>query len=299
MSIFTQLNEAVIYAKAHPEEVIVWSEDHESSYDLELFKKNFKGDVSLLMTPADVCMGEWELNSEYKIQEKEFSLIDGYWDKKIFALRGKTFLSLLDSNGKMNLTFSPELDVRGLPIPLLKGKGVPALFLDRDGVIIHDSGYVHKKEDVKIYEDVIPLIQWANRQNWKVCVLTNQAGIAYGKFGPDEVETLHHYINNVLEKEGAMIDGWYACPYVRSVKSISSFNFDSVRRKPNPGMLLDACQDFSIDVKKSVMVGDKESDVLYFHGPEYLLVRRQYDLASAQAPIFSSLAEIQDYLSKK
>lgn len=299
MSIFTQLNEAVIFAQAHPEEVLIWSEDHESSYDLELFKNNFRGDVSILMTAADVCMGDWELDSEFKIQEKEFSLIDGYWDKKIYALRGKTFLALLDSNGKINLKLAAHLDLRGVPVSQLKPSSVPALFLDRDGVIIHDSGYVHKIEDVKIYEDVIPLIQWANRQGWKVCVLTNQAGVAYGKFGPEEVDRVHHHINNLLEKEGAVIDGWYACPYVRSAKSLSSFNFDSVRRKPNPGMMLDACQDFAIDVKRSVMVGDKESDVLTIKGPDYLLVRRQYDLSSAQGAIFSSLAEITAYLSKK
>lgn len=299
MSIFSKLNEAVTFAHAHPEEVMVWAEDKDQNYDLELFKNNFVGDVSILLTAADVCMGDWELDSNGHIVEKDFSMIDGYWNKFIYAFKAKTFLTLLDEEGHINFSQAPHFDIRGLPVPRKFENAVPALFLDRDGVIIHDTGYVHKKEDVRLYEDVIPLIQFANRKGWKVCCLTNQAGVAYGKFGIEEVDALHQYIDELLRKEGALIDGWYACPYVRSTKSISSFNFDSIRRKPNPGLLLDACDHFSIDVKKSYMIGDKESDVLGINGPEYLLVRRQYDLASAQAPIFSSLAEIQDYISKK
>ena len=299
MSIFSKLNEAVTYARLHPEEVIVWAEDKDQTYDLELFKSNFIGDVSILLTAADVCMGDWELIEGGKLIEKEFSLIDGYWNKFIYAFKGKTFLALLNEDGHIDFSQAPNLDTRALPIPRRLENAVPALFLDRDGVIIHDSGYVYKKEDVRLYEDVIPLIQFANKNGWKVCCLTNQAGVAYGKFGIEEVDSLHQYIDELLQKDGAYIDGWYACPYVRSAKSISSFNFDSIRRKPNPGLLLDACDNFSIDVKRSFMIGDKESDVLGMKGPEYLLVRRQYDLASAQAPIFSSLAEIQEYISKK
>lgn len=299
MSIFHQFNEASLYARNHPEDFMVWIEDNQQNFDLELFLKSAKGDVSIVMVAADVCEGDWELGPQGEIAEKEFSLIDGYWHRQIYALKGKNFLSLVDDEGKIDLRLGNHLDVRGIPTPFLQKDPRPALFLDRDGVIIHDTGYVHKKEDVKIYEDVIPLIQWANQKDWKVCVLTNQAGVAYGTFGVEEVEAVHGYINDLLAKEGAKIDGWYACPYVRSTKSLSSFNFESVRRKPNPGLMLDACLDFSIDVKKSVMVGDKESDVLELKGPEYLLVKRQYDLSFAQAPIFSSLAEIQNYLAKK
>lgn len=299
MHIFHKFNEAAIFAENHPDDLMVWVEDTEQNFDFELFLKNAKGDVSVLMVAADACEGHWQLGSQGEISEKDFSLIDGYWHKQIFAFKGKQFLSLIDESGKIDLRLGSHLDLRGIPVPYLKNNPVPALFLDRDGVIIHDTGYVHKKEDVKIYDDVIPLIQWANHLGWRVCVLTNQAGIAYGKFGIEAVESIHAHINDLLSKEGAIIDGWYACPYVRSVKSISSFNFDSVRRKPHPGLLLDACFDFSIDAKKSVMIGDKDSDVLMLGGPEYLLVKRQYDLSFAQAPIFSSLNEIHAYLAKK
>jgi len=299
MNIFHQINEALLFAQNHPEEILVWIEDNEFDFDLDFFSQNVKGDVSILMVPADVCQGDCDLGPQGEILEKELSLIDGYTQKKIYALKGQYFLSLLNDEGRIDCGLNKALRLRGVVTPTLKKNPTPALFLDRDGIIIHDSGYVHTKEEVKIYDDVTSLIKWANQKKWKVCVLTNQAGIAYGTFDIDTMESLHLYISEILFKEGAQIDRWYACPYVRSEKSRGLYNFDSVRRKPNPGLLLDACSDFSIDIKKSIMVGDKVSDVLNISGPEYLLVKRQYDLSKAQSPIFSSLAEIQTYLENK
>jgi D-glycero-D-manno-heptose 1,7-bisphosphate phosphatase len=137
----------------------------------------------------------------------------------------------------------------------------PALFLDRDGVVIEDAGYLHNPEDLRLINGASSLIKKA-RNAGIVCVLvTNQAGIAYGKYGWEEFSVVQKKLLEELAKEGAFLDGVYACPHHQTGKP--PFNHpDHPARKPNPGMLLKGARDLDIDLSASWLIGDKSSDIL-------------------------------------
>jgi D-glycero-D-manno-heptose 1,7-bisphosphate phosphatase len=136
----------------------------------------------------------------------------------------------------------------------------PALFLDRDGVLNVDKGYVHRAEDFEWMPGAIEAIRLARKAGMLTIVVTNQAGVAHGYYGEDAIERLHRWINAELRKNDAWIDAFYYCPYhVDAV--VTRYRRDHVDRKPGPGMLNRAFADFDIDKARSFLVGDKDSDV--------------------------------------
>lgn len=137
----------------------------------------------------------------------------------------------------------------------------PCLFLDRDGIVIEDCGYPHRPADLKIIPAVIPLIKWANTNNWLVIILTNQAGIAKGIFGLEKYQIFHAELCAQLTKTGVHIDATFYCPF-HAEGSVALYAKPSLSRKPNPGMLLKAMAQFPIDIRRSLMIGDKPSDQL-------------------------------------
>jgi D-glycero-D-manno-heptose 1,7-bisphosphate phosphatase len=128
----------------------------------------------------------------------------------------------------------------------------PALFLDRDGVIVEEVLYLHRVEDVAILPGAAEAIAAANQRGWLVVVVTNQAGIAHGYYGWKEFEAVQEAILTDLERLGARIDAVLACPHHPAHPA----------RKPQPGMLLRAAEALSIDLAQSWIVGDKASDLL-------------------------------------
>jgi len=130
-----------------------------------------------------------------------------------------------------------------------------ALFLDRDGTINVDIGHLHRIEDFKFVEGVPELIKKYNDKNYKVIVITNQAGIAKKYYTEGDMHRLHVYINEELKKIGAHIDAFYFCPHH------PDFTGECDCRKPKPKMILQAAKDFNIDLKKSILIGDKDSDI--------------------------------------
>ena len=197
------------------------------------------------------------------------------------------------AKGQENFLFSKNLTkVQGIPLPTMKKKDVlrPALFLDRDGVIIHDYGYVHLPNQVSLYEEVIPLIQYANKQNWWVFVVSNQSGVGRGKFSISHVVKLHKYLQDILESHNAFIDDWYYCPFYS--KGVGEYKKESLLRKPNPGMILKICEKYPVDLKRSFMVGDNISDEINLSGLKGFHIKRQYDLNKAKWPIFSCYKDI-------
>lgn len=145
-------------------------------------------------------------------------------------------------------------------IPKFRHK--PCLFLDRDGVINIDKGYTFKPEDLTFVPGIVESIKAANDKGYYVIVVTNQAGVARGFYGLKEVDIFHAEIQNQLAKNGAFIDAFYACPYHKD-GTIAEFTIDNhPDRKPNPGLILKAFNDWPIDKAKSFLVGDKEHDVI-------------------------------------
>ncbi|MEL0113114.1 MAG: HAD-IIIA family hydrolase, partial [Rickettsiales bacterium] len=89
----------------------------------------------------------------------------------------------------------------------------PAAFLDRDGIVNHDTGYVWRKEDYKWMEGIGPAIKRLNDLGYYVFIVTNQAGVARGLYRTEDIERLHRHVNETLKRQGAHIDAFYYCPH--------------------------------------------------------------------------------------
>lgn len=136
----------------------------------------------------------------------------------------------------------------------------PALFLDRDGVINVDHGYVFTPEKFDFIEGIFELVAHANNSGYLVVVVTNQAGIGRGYYTEDDFHALTDWMCSKFAEHNARIDAVYFCPY-HPDHGVGVYRQESVFRKPGPGMLLKAAEDLCIDLANSLMVGDKDSDV--------------------------------------
>ncbi len=130
-----------------------------------------------------------------------------------------------------------------------------ALFLDRDGTINVEKNYLYKISDLEFISGVPEIIKKYNDMGFLVIVLTNQAGIARGYYCEEDMHLLHSHINKELAKIGAHIDAFYFCPHHPDITGPCRC------RKPNTGMLEQACRDYQIDLPNSIMVGDKPWDI--------------------------------------
>lgn len=137
----------------------------------------------------------------------------------------------------------------------------PALFLDRDGVLNEDQGYVHRWEDFRWIPGAKETVAAFNRAGWLVIVVTNQSGVGRGYYTEDDMHALHRRVDAELAQAGAHIDAWYFCPMHPDAKLERYRHPDPPNRKPNPGMILQALQDWPIDAAASLLIGDKPSDL--------------------------------------
>ncbi len=136
----------------------------------------------------------------------------------------------------------------------------PAAFLDRDGVLNHDSGYVHRAADFVWIDGAQRAIKCLNDRGWFVFVVTNQAGVARGFYPPADVEILHRWINDELRRVGAHVDGFYYCPH-HPEGTVEDYRGVCDCRKPAPGMLLQAMREWPVERAASFMIGDKDIDM--------------------------------------
>jgi D-glycero-D-manno-heptose 1,7-bisphosphate phosphatase len=135
----------------------------------------------------------------------------------------------------------------------------PAAFLDRDGVLNIDSGYVHRPEQFRWIEGAAAAVKALNDWGYLVIVATNQAGVARGYYAEADVYRLHRWINDALRPQGAHVDAFYHCPHHPQGTAAYARVCDS--RKPGPGMLLRAIKEWPIRRDGSFVIGDKESDI--------------------------------------
>ena len=135
-----------------------------------------------------------------------------------------------------------------------------AIFFDRDGTLNVDVHYLHVPEKFIWVEGAIAAIRWANEHGYLVIVVTNQSGIARGYYDETAVHRLHDWMNAELAAYGAHIDAFYYCPHHIEGKIPAYTRFCDCR-KPAPGMILRAIDEYAIDPAASYMFGDAESDV--------------------------------------
>ena len=135
-----------------------------------------------------------------------------------------------------------------------------ALFLDRDGVINFDYGHVSCAARFDLIPNIEKVIGAAISLDYKIVVVTNQAGIGKGFYTEDDFQILNKYMLEVFESKGCKIDAVYFCPF-HPTEGKGFYLKDSYDRKPKPGMLLKAMQDLNLDMGKSILVGDNITDI--------------------------------------
>lgn len=141
----------------------------------------------------------------------------------------------------------------------MKGKG-KALILDRDGVVNLDKDYVYRIEDFEFIDGIFDLCRDAAAQGYLILVITNQSGIGRGYYTEADFQALTGWMKARFQEEGVSIAQIYFCPY-HPVHGIGKYKQDSNDRKPNPGMILKAAQDYDLDLSNCILVGDRESDM--------------------------------------
>jgi D,D-heptose 1,7-bisphosphate phosphatase len=136
----------------------------------------------------------------------------------------------------------------------------PAAFLDRDGVLNVDLGYVHRPRQLAWIPGAVDAVKWLNDRGYYVFVITNQAGVARGYFTEDDVRRFHAHLAGELRGAGASIDDFRFCPH-HPEATVTSYRAACHWRKPQPGMILDLLQNWPIDIHRSFVVGDKSTDI--------------------------------------
>lgn len=175
-----------------------------------------------------------------------------------------------------------------------------AVFVDRDGTINKDTVHLYRKEEFEFLPGADKAIADLKKKGYLVIVITNQAGIAKGLYKSEDVDILHGYIDSLLaEKYSAIADGYYYCPH-HPEAVIEKYRLECPCRKPNPGLILKAAEDFAktgieIDLSRSYMIGNRVSDVLAGvnagTGCNILIGSDEADSNGAASAAYGSLSE--------
>lgn len=136
----------------------------------------------------------------------------------------------------------------------------PVVFLDRDGVLNIDIGYLWQSQDWVWVHGAVEAIRQFNQKGWPVVVVTNQSGVARGYYREEDVQELHEWLNRELAQFGAHIDRFYYCPH--HVKgTLPHYQRECECRKPQPGMIRKGMEELQADPARSFLIGDKPSDL--------------------------------------
>lgn len=136
----------------------------------------------------------------------------------------------------------------------------PAVFLDRDGTMVRDVGYLSRLEDLHWFPYTVDAVRLLNRAGFLVFVTTNQGGVGLGFYAEAFVRRTHEEMAAYIAAGGGRVDGWYYCPH-HPRATIEALRLTCDCRKPEPGMVRQAQQQFPIDLTRSFVVGDKAGDL--------------------------------------
>ena len=180
----------------------------------------------------------------------------------------------------------------------------PAVFIDRDGVINVDHGYVHDEHDFEYIDGVFEATKALKDQGYMLVLVTNQSGIARGKFSEERFLSLTQWMDWNFVDHGVEFDGFYYCPH-HPEEGIGEYKQDCDCRKPKPGMFISARDFLKIDMEKSVMIGDKAEDMMAAEAAGVgtkILVRTGKPITeqgeALATVVLDSIAEVPAYLNK-
>ena len=135
-----------------------------------------------------------------------------------------------------------------------------AVFMDRDGTISDEIGYVNHPSRYRVFPYSAEAVRMLNEAGWLAILVTNQAGVARGYFTEELISEVHKVLKQELDERGAQLDAIYYCAHHPTVGE-SPYRFDCDCRKPKPGLIRRAAADFDIDLTQSWMIGDRYSDI--------------------------------------
>ena len=152
-----------------------------------------------------------------------------------------------------------------------------ALFLDRDGVINKNFGYIFLAKNFIWLKNVKKAIKYTYQKKYLIIVVTNQSGVARGLHSENDIKTLHGEINRQLKLINCKIHDFFYCPYHPKYGN-KKYKKDSFLRKPNPGMIFKAVKKWNIDLNKSLMIGDKITDMITAKRSNLRFIKKKYNL---------------------
>ena len=138
----------------------------------------------------------------------------------------------------------------------------PAIFLDRDGTINEEMGYINHISRFKIFPFVVESIKIFRENGFKTIVITNQSGVGRGYFTEELVQRIHQDLNDYLKKNGTKLDGIYYCPH-HPTEGKGKYKMDCNCRKPKTGLIKQAVEDHNVDLDNSYMIGDRFKDMIF------------------------------------
>ena len=136
----------------------------------------------------------------------------------------------------------------------------PTVFLDRDGTINEDVGYLNALDRLVFIPGALDAIRLLTRAEYQIAIVTNQAGVALGMIEEQVLAALHARIDERIRQAGGRVDGWFVCPHSRTA-TVEKFRLDCDCRKPKPGLFDQACAALPVDKARSFYIGDKASDM--------------------------------------
>jgi D-glycero-D-manno-heptose 1,7-bisphosphate phosphatase len=175
----------------------------------------------------------------------------------------------------------------------------PALFLDRDGVVNHDTGFLYLARDVRFVDGIFSLCRAAQSLGYRLVIVTNQSGIGRGLYSTAQFENLMDYIRDEFQKESVVLDAVYHCPF-HPEHGTGEFRRESPDRKPSPGMLLRAAGDLALDLPRSILVGDRCTDIQAANAAKlrqaFLIVGTEAGSCPGDFAAVQCLAEVEAWL---
>lgn len=135
-----------------------------------------------------------------------------------------------------------------------------AVLFDRDGTLNVDTNYLYKTEEMRWMPEVPEALVWLKQKGYDFYVITNQSGIARGFFSVQDMEKLHGYMNELLQKYGVEIKKFYYCPHHKEGK-VKEYSFECECRKPKPALVLQCLKENNLTPENCVMIGDMPKDV--------------------------------------
>lgn len=177
-----------------------------------------------------------------------------------------------------------------------------ALFLDRDGIVNEEVGYLCRPEDVRWVQGIGPLCRTAQSLGYKLIVVTNQSGIARGFYSEADFHILMDWMRAELEREQVHLDAVYYCPY-HPHHGVGEYKREHEDRKPGPGMLLRAAREHNLDLGRSILIGDRCSDISAANSAglshAFLLRGTEPSACPGKYTPLDSLAELEQWLRQQ